>query len=75
MVVPCFNEASRWDSAYWTHITALPSIDWAFIDDGSTDATPGKLANFVSIQCEVGITDSLLVLPTNVGKGEAVRAG
>jgi len=56
-------------------MTALPDIDWVFVDDGSADATPGKLANFVSSQCEGGKSVSLLVLPTNVGKGEAVRAG
>lgn len=56
-------------------MTAIPNIDWVFVDDGSTDTTPEKLADFVSSHSEGGKNVSLLTLPANVGKGEAVRAG
>jgi len=75
MVVPCFNEAARWDASYWANMTALADVDWVFVDDGSTDHTQQKLAEFVKQQLEVGTTIILLPLPGNVGKGEAIRQG
>lgn len=75
MVVPCFNEAARWDASYWANMTALADVDWVFVDDGSTDHTQQKLTEFVKQQLEVGTTITLLPLPSNVGKGEAIRQG
>ena len=75
MVVPCYNEAARWNSDYWASMTALASVDWVFVDDGSTDQTHEKLAEFVQQQAATGACVSLLALPQNVGKGEAIRQG
>lgn len=65
VVVPCFNEAQRLDTA------ALLSLrdedtDVLVVDDGSADST-------AAIARAAGL--DVLVLPHNVGKGEAVRHG
>lgn len=71
VVVPCFNESTRFSTSYWTEMLAtLPEVKWLFIDDGSTDSTKDMLTNFCA---ERGV--SLLVLNENQGKGNAIRLG
>ena len=70
IVVPCFNEATRWDSEYWTAMLQIPRVHWLFVDDGSTDSTTEVLQE-VSVNPNVNI----LRLPKNAGKSEAVRTG
>jgi glycosyltransferase involved in cell wall biosynthesis len=48
----------------------IPRAHWLFVDDGSTDSTP-ELFKKLSINENT----SFLLLPKNVGKSEAVRAG
>lgn len=70
IVVPCYNEASRWDRAYWEAITSHPLIQVIFVDDGSTDATPERIAATVE-SCGA----QAIRLERNLGKAEAVRQG
>lgn len=70
MVVPCFNEAARWNMDYWQSMMTLEDVSWIFVDDGSTDETR-KLAG---IACGSG-KGEVLSLPVNGGKSEAVRKG
>jgi glycosyltransferase involved in cell wall biosynthesis len=73
IVVPCFNEANRLapeafrDFARdWRHGAFL------FVDDGSTDNTFTVLT---ALQKSLPASFTVLQLPHNVGKGEAVRQG
>jgi dolichyl-phosphate beta-glucosyltransferase len=63
MVIPCFNEALRLSSTAFQN----SSFELLFVDDGSTDRTLELL--------KANAPHSVLPLPVNVGKGEAVRAG
>jgi dolichyl-phosphate beta-glucosyltransferase len=63
MVIPCFNEADRLSVRGFQDA----GFELLFVDDGSTDTTLELL--------KVNVSDSVLQLPVNVGKGEAVRAG
>lgn len=70
VVVPCYNEASRWAPAYWEAIASHPGVDLIFVDDGSTDATPERIASTVA-SCGA----RSIRLHRNSGKAEAVRQG
>lgn len=71
LVVPCFNEEARLDEAGFAELLASPSLRIVFVDDGSTDGTRARLEAF----CAARPRASVLVLPRNRGKAEAVRAG
>ena len=70
LVVPCFNEAERWNDNYWATMVKETNATYLFVDDGSTDGTPEILTAFTS-------RNSALTthLPRNMGKAEAVRQG
>jgi len=70
MTVPCFNEAFRWSTEYWSRLSGLPGFRWIFVDDGSTDNT----RSLIDLVCK-GNSNQLLLQPTNLGKAEAVRCG
>jgi glycosyltransferase involved in cell wall biosynthesis len=70
IVVPCFNEQSRWNAAYWREIAEAPAVGLVFVDDGSSDAT---LAAITETCGETG--SEWIALAANAGKGEAVRRG
>lgn len=70
LVVPCYNEARRWDREYWAAFTSLSAVSWKFVDDGSADGTRRLIEQAAS---EHGA--SALCLDRNVGKAEAVRRG
>jgi dolichyl-phosphate beta-glucosyltransferase len=72
LVVPCFNEALRLDLEAFDALLGAAPFDLLFVDDGSTDATVTLLSSF---QHRHPDRVEVLCLPTNVGKGEAVRAG
>ena len=70
MVVPCFNEANRIDIHYWRSIVSqIDNCKWIFVDDGSSDGTHRILEQIGSENVHI------LNLPSNLGKGEAIRAG
>ena len=70
IVVPCYNEGVRWNAEYWAEATALPGVEWIFVDDGSTDDTRTLIGQVAS----AGAAAQLL-LERNAGKAEAVRHG
>ena len=73
IVVPCYNEANRLDSgAFQRFVRDNEFVHFLFVDDGSADAT-GHLVSGLARDHPAAF--SSLILPRNVGKGEAVRAG
>ena len=75
IVVPCYNEADRWNPSYWMDLVSIKGVRWIFVNDGSLDATQDLLTHFVNVYCEGIKSASVLSLETNVGKGEAIRQG
>jgi dolichyl-phosphate beta-glucosyltransferase len=71
VVVPCFNEAHRLDGDAFVELAAHAGIGVLFINDGSTDTTAQVLDGLASRSTSIGVEH----LPSNVGKGEAVRRG
>ena len=69
MVVPCFNEASRWNEGYWRTLIPTPGVRWLFVCDGSFDNTDRTIE---SLRCS---TVETMCLGANRGKAEAVRQG
>jgi len=73
IVVPCYNEAQRLDvDAFVQALRQRPWLRLVLVNDGSSDQTSDVLAK---IEAEVPDRVSILSLPENVGKGEAVRRG
>ncbi len=76
VVVPCYNEARRLDAAaveaFESFCQREPGIDFVFVDDGSEDATPERLA---LLESRLEGRATRLRHDTNRGKGEAVRTG
>jgi len=70
VVVPCYNEARRLDPQGFLSLVAA-GVHVLFVNDGSTDATRSVLDELETSADDV----SVVHLPRNVGKGEAVRAG
>ena len=73
VVVPCYNEAARLDTAAFERFLAAGlSISFVFVDDGSTD---GTLAILRSIEQRNQSSVRVLAAGKNSGKAEAVRRG
>lgn len=73
LVVPVYNEASRFDPAPWlAYLASHPDSALWFVDDGSSDAT-GAVIEAVRARSPGQVT--VHRLPDNRGKAEAVRAG
>jgi glycosyltransferase involved in cell wall biosynthesis len=72
IVIPCYNEARRLDHAELTRLAATPGLRLLTVNDGSRDAT---LAALEALAASCSGKLSVLDLPENVGKAEAVRAG
>ena len=72
LVIPCFNEEQRLLQSEVAKCIAVLNCNVILVDDGSTDQTSELLAN-LSLRFPQNI--HVLALATNVGKGEAVRAG
>ena len=69
VVMPCFNEASTIGTIVERVLASPWTAELIVVDDGSTDGTPDLLA---------GLDDrrvSVLLQPTNRGKGAALRRG
>lgn len=73
IVVPCYNEASRLDSAAFLKFLAVSDgIHILFVDDGSSDGTYSVLEQ---LQRALPEKVDVLRLAQNSGKAEAVRFG
>lgn len=73
LVVPCFNEARRFDAErFAAALERYPGLRLLLVNDGSNDSTEQVLAGFAA-QSPDRVT--MLSLPANRGKAEAVRAG
>lgn len=71
LVIPAWNEAERLkETAFLDFIASQDVVDLLFIDDGSTDATPSRLAT-ITRPGRIAVER----LDRNAGKGEAVRIG
>lgn len=66
LVVPVFNESSRWNAQYWRNIQS-GGVSLFFVNDGSSDNTSQILQEIEGVV--------VLNLPKNFGKAEAVRIG
>lgn len=72
VVVPCFDEATRFDAGAFAQLADVVDA-LVLVDDGSTDSTPALLDSFAGSAPEGTI--ELIRLGHNRGKAEAVRAG
>jgi len=70
IVVPCFNEAKRWNLEYWEQFTSLSNTYLLFVDDGSTDGTHFYIARTLKRN-----RGEYFALNENQGKANAVRLG
>lgn len=71
LVVPCYNEALRLDVPAFQSFARRGDAHLILVDDGSTDATPDVLREIAAVDERV----TLMALPQNAGKAEAVRRG
>jgi dolichyl-phosphate beta-glucosyltransferase len=70
IIVPCFNEEERFNLSIWNNlINEVQDCLWIFVDDGSLDSTLALLNALKKDEVHI------LKLKSNLGKGEAVRAG
>jgi dolichyl-phosphate beta-glucosyltransferase len=73
IVIPCYNEAGRLDvEAFAAFASTATHVDFLMVDDGSRDAT-GAVLQGLATRLPGRIT--VLSLPDNRGKAEAVRLG
>lgn len=73
VVIPCFNEGRRLrPEAFLRFAIDNPEVRLLFVDDASTDDTFALLTELAG---QAPGTITVLRLPTNLGKGNAVRAG
>jgi glycosyltransferase involved in cell wall biosynthesis len=73
IVIPCYNEEDRLDVASFRQFKNLShQITFLFVNDGSTDGTRQFLE---SLQTSEPTKFTVLNLPQNQGKAEAVRQG
>jgi glycosyltransferase involved in cell wall biosynthesis len=73
LAIPCFNEAQRLRPSEFLEFT-IPGhrLEFVFVNDGSTDATPTILRQLMQGRSD---TCRLVDLTPNQGKAEAVRQG
>jgi dolichyl-phosphate beta-glucosyltransferase len=71
IVVPLFNEAGRFHETPFLQLAQSDQLALLMVNDGSTDATGELLAQLARQSDAIAVLD----LPTNQGKGEAVRRG
>jgi dolichyl-phosphate beta-glucosyltransferase len=73
LVIPCYNEAARLDTAAFVAFTrSHPHVRLVMVDDGSEDATPSMLEGIRTAAPEAV---TVVRHAPRRGKGEAVRAG
>ena len=78
IVVPCYNEAHRFQSRSFLEFLALNHpVRFLFVNDGSTDGTLTLLESMHREAAQHGYSDRIAILhkPQNAGKAEAIRDG
>jgi dolichyl-phosphate beta-glucosyltransferase len=72
IIIPCYNEAQRLEPLKFIEFSKRhPTIQFCFVNDGSTDDTL-SLLNTIA---QATTAATVVSLPKNKGKGEAVRQG
>lgn len=71
LIVPVYNEYSRWNYSYWSKLAEIDNVTLVFVNDGSTDESKKLLENFIATYDRC----ILINLNVNVGKAEAIRNG
>ena len=72
LVIPCFNEAERFDPKQAELLISREGVDLLLVNDGSTDNT---LSVFEACASKHAGRIKVLNLKMNQGKAEAVRSG
>ena len=73
LVIPCFNEERRFQpAAFREFLDQHDDVELVLVDDGSTD---GTLRFLDGLEASAPDRVSVLALPLNQGKAEAVRQG
>lgn len=73
VIVPCYQEATRLlAERFLAYVRQQPDVRFCFVDDGSTDNTRAVLER---MQAQQPGRIEALILPRNLGKAGAVRAG
>jgi glycosyltransferase involved in cell wall biosynthesis len=72
LIVPCYQEARRFDESGFVALGGLPDVTLVLADDGSSDDTRSCLER---IAARDDVDAQVLAFPQNRGKGETVRDG
>lgn len=73
IIIPCYNEATRLPvDVFLAYIKQSTTVNFCFVDDGSTDGTRAVLE---TMQSQYPNRVEALILAQNQGKAGAVRAG
>ncbi|MBC8155676.1 MAG: glycosyltransferase family 2 protein [Bacteroidetes bacterium] len=73
VIIPCYNEANRLPvETFLAYQHQHPEVSFCFVNDGSTDATSDVLQR---MNRQNPRQNEVLILPQNLGKAGAVRAG
>jgi glycosyltransferase involved in cell wall biosynthesis len=73
IVIPCYNEADRFEEAsFLSYAAARPYINFLFVDDGSTDSTADLLRRLKQKNEE---QFNFITRKENLGKAVSVREG
>ncbi|MCA9155833.1 MAG: glycosyltransferase [Planctomycetales bacterium] len=72
IIIPCYNEAARLDLQGFVELASRSEHRVLFVNDGSTDRTAEVLEDLVTVNPH---QLAALHLPSNQGKGEAIRQG
>ena len=70
IVIPCYNEATRFNTKYFEEIQAITDVKLFFVNDGSLDSTTTVLNEFC-----LKFGSQIVDLPKNIGKSNAIRSG
>ena len=73
LIIPCYNEASRLSRERVKNASTANQI--VLVNDGSTDTTRKVIKQIIADAGESSPSITLVDLPDNLGKGNAIREG